>query len=66
MRINIMSLDSKLGALAGTSSQPPSLDPFPPRLSFSELATKFSAIPPSKICVLYFPHVLMDPIKELP
>jgi hypothetical protein len=45
MRVNMMSLDSKLGALAGTSSRPPSLDPFPPWLSFSELATKFSAIP---------------------
>jgi hypothetical protein len=34
MRVNIMSLSSKLGELVGKSSQPPSLDSFPPRLSF--------------------------------
>jgi hypothetical protein len=45
MRVNTMSLDSKLGALAGTSNRPPIVNPFPPWLSFLELASEFSAIP---------------------
>jgi hypothetical protein len=66
MRVNTMSLDLRLGALPGTSNRPPSFDPFSPRLSFSELATKFSAIPHIEDLCFVLPHVFMDPIKELP
>jgi hypothetical protein len=41
MIINIMSLASKMGALTRTSIQLPSLDPFPPQISFSKLANEF-------------------------
>jgi hypothetical protein len=45
MRVDMMSLDPRLGEFVGTPSETPSLDPFPPRLSFSELATELSASP---------------------
>lgn len=44
-RVSTMSLDQGLGALARASNRPSSLDPFPPWLSFSELATKLSISP---------------------
>jgi hypothetical protein len=58
MRVNTMSFDLKLGALAGTSSRPPSLDHFPPRLSFSELSNEFFAIPYLKDICFVLPSCL--------
>jgi hypothetical protein len=44
-RVSIMSSNMRLGALARTSSRPLSFDPFSPQISFSELATEYSAFP---------------------
>jgi hypothetical protein len=53
MRLDITSLDSRLGAFTGESSATPSLDPYPPHLSFSKLSTKLFAFPPVKdLCFL--------------
>jgi hypothetical protein len=41
----MMSCDLKMGGFSQTSSRPPSLDPFPPRLCFLELAIEFSTTP---------------------
>jgi hypothetical protein len=55
MRDNTMSLYSKQGALDGTSSRPPSIDPFPPWLYFSQLASEFSYIPSTKYLCFVLP-----------
>jgi hypothetical protein len=41
----MMSLDTRLGAFAGAPNRPPSLGPFHPWISFSELTTKFFSSP---------------------
>jgi hypothetical protein len=45
MRVDMMSLDLRPGALVGTSNRPPSLDPLQPWIYFSELAIEFSTTP---------------------
>jgi hypothetical protein len=65
-RVSMMSFNLGLGEFIETSSETPSIDPFPPRISFSELATKFSATPSIEDSCFVLPYVLMDPIKEIP
>jgi len=42
VRVNMRSLDPRLGSFARESIRPPIIDPFHPWLSFSQLSTKFS------------------------
>jgi hypothetical protein len=66
MKFDITSLDSRLGEFSRESSVTPSLDPYPPVYHFQNLPLNSLLSIPLNICVLYFPHVLMGPIKELP
>ena len=58
-RVDMMSCDPRLGAFSREPSTPPSLDPFPPWLSFSKLSTELFSTPYIKYLHFLLPSCLL-------